>query len=146
MHVKLTYFRPDGSFFGKAEFEMENTSLGKTWDKVQGMCDSGNLPSTIQGTSQDLSGFTVMVEVPSNPLGDPCLILPKTDPVTVQEPDPVKRSFTKDELVQAATEFMVREEGLPKDLDPESRQEWRRDMGLLFQFCTELFVAGVSVE
>jgi hypothetical protein len=55
--------------------------------------------------------------------------------------EPIRRSFSKDEMIDEAREFMVRADGIPKLLSPDDREDWRTNLGLLVEFCTGLFNA-----
>lgn len=52
--------------------------------------------------------------------------------------EPIRRSFSKDELIKEALEFKHRDE-VYAHLDHVGRQEFNCELGLLVQFCTELF-------
>ena len=56
---------------------------------------------------------------------------------------PIRRAFSKDELIKEALEFKHRDEVFAH-LDHEGRQEFRAELGMLVQFCTELFNSQIS--
>ena len=58
--------------------------------------------------------------------------------------EPIRRSFSKDEMMNEARDFMCREDGVPKQLLSDDRELWYANLGLLFHFCTELFNADLD--
>lgn len=54
--------------------------------------------------------------------------------------------MTHDELRTLALEFMVEHYGRPISLDEDAREQWHRDLGLIFNFANTIFIRVATMS
>lgn len=53
--------------------------------------------------------------------------------------EPLRTSYSREEGIERARQFMLTEFGVPKDLSEPSRDAWLIKLGVLVSFCHVLF-------
>lgn len=73
--VKLTYFKPNGKYYGEGEYKSCNISdhMYGIWAEVESMAEDKRLPGLKKGHSK----FIVLVDVPDHPHNHPYLTIPR---------------------------------------------------------------------
>lgn len=60
--------------------------------------------------------------------------------------EPLRTAYSRDELADRLDEWMVNMWGnTPNNLDPDERNQWHRDNGLLYHFIRDHFPKNASI-
>lgn len=88
----------------------------------------------------------ITTAVPPKPFPNVHFIYPDVHTITPKASQPVRQSFSRQEILVEARNFMVKQYGSPKE--HADRDWWHTRFGLLVHFITETFpdVEGNSTE